>query len=62
MAFMRFPIDAVFFDSDLRVTRVARGVRPWIGFAFGGRNAAGVLEVAAGAARDTDSGHILEFH
>ncbi len=61
MAFMRFPIDVVFFDRDLTVTKVARGVRPWIGFAFGGRGAAGVLEIPAGGARDTDIGHVLAF-
>ena len=27
--FMRFPIDAVFLDAELRVLRVAEGLRPW---------------------------------
>jgi uncharacterized protein len=46
--FMRFPIDVVFLDRDLRVVRVAADVRPfrlrW------GRGARQVLELAAGEA------------
>jgi hypothetical protein len=61
MTFMRFPIDAVFFDREHRVTRVARSVRPWIGFAAGGRGAHGVVELPAGAAEGIESGHNLEF-
>src|SRR5579863_2959206 len=29
MFFMRFPIDAVFCDRDLRVVKVVSGLRPW---------------------------------
>ena len=29
MFFMRFSIDAVFLDRDLRVLRIAAGLRPW---------------------------------
>jgi uncharacterized protein len=29
MFFMRFPIDAVFLDRDLRVVGVAESLRPW---------------------------------
>lgn len=61
MMFMRFPIDAVFFDRDLRVTRVARGVRPWIGMALGGRGAKGVIELPKGAAAAIQPGQHLEF-
>ena len=61
MMWMRFPIDAVFYDREGRVTRVGRGVRPWIGVAFGGRGARGVLELPAGAAAATEAGHQLEF-
>lgn len=61
MMFMLFSIDAVFFDRDLKVTRVARRVRPWVGLAFGGRGAHGVVELPAGAARETQPGHRLEF-
>ena len=56
MMFMRFPIDAVFYDREGRVTRVARNVRPWIGFAFGGKGAHGVIELPAGAAPDLQPG------
>jgi hypothetical protein len=61
MMFMRFEIDAVFFDKDGRVTRVARKVRPWIGFAFGGKGAKGVIELPAGSAGGVEPGHQLEF-
>jgi uncharacterized membrane protein (UPF0127 family) len=48
MLFMRMPIDAIFCDGDLRVVKVAAGLRPWR-FA-GARNARWVLEVGAGEA------------
>lgn len=35
--FMRFAIDAVFFDRVGVVTGVSRNFRPWWGLAFGGR-------------------------
>jgi uncharacterized protein len=59
MMFMRFRIDAVFFDKNLQVTRVRRGLRPWAGFAFGGRAARGVVELPAGAASVVEPGHQL---
>lgn len=45
--FMRFRIDAVFFDRDGRVTRVHPNLGPWR-FASGGPGACAVLEVSAG--------------
>ncbi len=48
MAFMRFPIDAVFLDRDLRVLKVASDLRPWR--AAGSRGAKAVLEIPAGEA------------
>jgi uncharacterized protein len=48
MAFMRFPIDAVFLDRDLRVVKVAPDLRPWR--AAGRRGAKSVLELPAGEA------------
>ena len=48
MAFMRFPIDAVFLDRELRVVKVASDLRPWR--AAGSRGAKSVLEIAAGEA------------
>ena len=48
MLFMRFPIDAVFLDRELRVRRIVKGLRPW---RFAGcRGARSVLEIAAGEA------------
>ena len=61
MMFMRFAIDAVFYDRDGRVTKVGRNVRPWIGVAFGGRGARGVIELANGAADDVEPGDTLAF-
>jgi uncharacterized protein len=46
--FMRFPIDAVFLDGDLRVLGVAAELGPWQ--VAGRRGARAVLELAAGAA------------
>jgi uncharacterized membrane protein (UPF0127 family) len=48
MAFMRFPIDAVFLDTDLRVVKIAPELQPWR--ASGARGAKSVLEIAAGEA------------
>jgi uncharacterized membrane protein (UPF0127 family) len=48
MAFMRFPIDAVFLDRDLRVVKIANDLRPWR--TAGGRGAKAVLELRAGEA------------
>ncbi|MGZ8701373.1 MAG: DUF192 domain-containing protein [Gaiellaceae bacterium] len=48
MAFMRFPIDAVFLDRDLRVVRIAAGLQPWR--VAGSRGAKAVLEIPAGEA------------
>jgi uncharacterized membrane protein (UPF0127 family) len=47
--FMRFRIDAVFLDKNLRVLSVRSELRPWrIAFQHGARS---VLELAAGEAR-----------
>jgi hypothetical protein len=46
MLFMRFAIDAVFLDRDLRVLRVAAGLRPWR--VASKRGAKMVLELPAG--------------
>ena len=61
MMWMRFALDAIFYDHDSRVTKVARRVRPWIGLSFGGKGAKGVIELPAGAAAGTEAGHQLEF-
>jgi hypothetical protein len=61
MMFMRFAIDAVFYDRELRVTEVSRHLRPWTGLAFGGKGARGVVELPAGASSATEPGNVLEF-
>lgn len=61
MMFMRFAIDAVFYDESGRVTKVARNVRPWTGMALGGRGAKGVIELPRGAAEGVEPGHELAF-
>ena len=48
MAFMRFAIDAVFLDKEMRVVKVADDLRPWR--ATGSRGAKSVLEIPAGEA------------
>jgi uncharacterized protein len=48
MAFMRFAIDAVFLDRDLRVVKIATDLKPWR--AAGARGAKSCLEIAAGEA------------
>jgi uncharacterized protein len=45
--FMRFPIDAIFLDSDMQIVRIRHRLKPWR-FAFR-RGAAGVVELEAGA-------------
>ena len=61
MMWMRFALDAVFYDKQFRVTKVARNVRPWIGLASGGKGAHGVIEMAAGTAGAIKPGDLLEF-
>jgi uncharacterized membrane protein (UPF0127 family) len=57
MFFMRFAIDAVFCDRDLRVLKVARGLKPWRLAAA--RGATVVIELAAGAADGVEPGDRL---
>jgi hypothetical protein len=48
MFFMRFPIDAVWVDRELKVLAVTPGLAPWRMAAC--RGAKGVIELAAGEA------------
>jgi uncharacterized protein len=57
MFFMRFSIDAVFCDDELRVVKVVRDVRPWR--LASARGAKSVLELGAGAAGDLEPGDEL---
>lgn len=59
MFFMRFPIDAVFCDRELRVLDVERGLRPWR--AAGRKGAKVVIELAEGAAAGVFPGDRLEL-
>jgi len=52
MLFMRFAIDAVFLDRDLRVLKVAYDLPPWAP-AIGAARANAVLELPAGTAART---------
>ena len=45
--FMRFPIDATFFDRKGNVVKSVRGIRPWRPWVWGGWRARCVLETAA---------------
>lgn len=57
MFFMRFSIDAVFCDSELRVLHVVRDLQPWR--TAGKRGAKSVLELRAGGAAGLELGERL---
>jgi uncharacterized membrane protein (UPF0127 family) len=59
MFFMRFPIDAVFCDAELRVIDVERGLQPWRTARRGGAKI--VVELAEGAAAGLAAGDRLEL-
>jgi len=44
--FMRFPIDVLFLDPDLRIVAITKALRPWR--VASAKGAASVLELAAG--------------
>jgi len=48
--FVRFPIDVVYLDEDMRVLKIAHSLRPWR-FSHGGRGARSVLELPEGTCR-----------
>ena len=45
--FMRFPIDATFFDGNGVEVKTVRNIRPWSLFVWGGFRTASVLETAS---------------
>jgi uncharacterized membrane protein (UPF0127 family) len=57
MFFMRFPVDAVFCDRELRVLDVERNLQPWK--TAGRKGAKVVVELAAGAAAGIEPGDQL---
>jgi uncharacterized membrane protein (UPF0127 family) len=59
MFFMRFAIDAVFCDRDLRVVKVVRHLKPWR--VAGARGAKLVVELPADSAGDLERGDELSL-
>lgn len=59
MFFMRFAIDAVFCDAELRVLKVAREVKPWRTAAA--RGAKTTIELPVGGAAGLEPGDRLEL-
>lgn len=57
MFFMRFPVDAVFCDRDMRVVKVVRELAPWRTAVA--RGAKVVVELAPGAAAEIEPGERL---
>lgn len=50
MFFMRFPLDVVFLDREMKVVKVVGGIKPWrVALGGGGKKA---LEINAGAAAE----------
>lgn len=45
--FMRFPIDATFFDRTGKITKIVRNIRPWRFWVWGGFRSVSVLETSA---------------
>lgn len=60
MFFMWVAIDVVFIDAQGRVTRVVRGLRPWMGFAWGGRHARAAVELPMGVGTRFNKGQTIE--
>lgn len=59
MFFMRFPIDAVFCDAEMRIVKVVRGLRPWRTAAA--RGAKTTIELQVGGAAGLEPGDRLEL-
>lgn len=59
MMWMLFPIDAIWLDAERRVTKVSRGIPPWVGAARGGKSARAVVELPRYAASTVQPGDEL---
>jgi uncharacterized membrane protein (UPF0127 family) len=46
--FMKFPIDAVFFDRNGNVVKTVKHIKPWTFMVWGGWKAVSVLETKSG--------------
>jgi len=62
MFFMRFPIDAVFLDTDNQILHIEHSIQPW-GISKWVRKSAAVLECQAGSceAGDLSVGDQIQF-
>ncbi|MEI6891141.1 MAG: DUF192 domain-containing protein [Pontiella sp.] len=60
MWFMRFPIDAAFLDTEGRVLKISRNLKPWQ-LAFAPRKTNAVLETAAGILSKLQPGDSLQL-
>lgn len=54
MFFMRYPIDVVFLDGDLRVTKIMAGLKPWR-VVWWARRARDCVELPSGALEGTET-------
>jgi uncharacterized membrane protein (UPF0127 family) len=54
MFFMRYPIDVVFLDGHLRVTKIVPGLKPWR-VVWWARRARDCLELPSGSLEGTDT-------
>ncbi|MEA2068654.1 MAG: DUF192 domain-containing protein [Verrucomicrobiota bacterium] len=58
MWFMRFPIDVAFLDTEMRVLKIVRNLRPWQ-LAFAPPGTTSVLETASGVLETVQEGAAL---
>src|SRR3989338_424947 len=59
--FMRFPIDAVWIDENLKIVDVKKNIKPFTLFVKPAGNAKYVLELNAGSADGLKKGDCLRF-
>lgn len=62
MFFMKFPIDLVYVDKNMRVVKIVRNLKPWR-ISFGGFKARSVFEFPSGTINDqnVEIGDIIEI-
>jgi uncharacterized membrane protein (UPF0127 family) len=61
MFFMRFPIDVIFIDKSLAVTKVVHGIKPWRAALGGGGHSALELLPGVAASAQVEVGDVIEF-
>ena len=57
--FMKFPIDILFLDSNNKVTKIYKNVKPWRSNVFG--KGKYVIELPAGKSFNTQIGDVIRF-